>query len=162
MSEFGRAGAAIAVAQDHIGTRNACAAFTHLAADCIHGVAVDVIAHAKLLMVCMDQILQLCLIGQGVALNALVHFVNRQFALVNGAAIVQGSPYQRLANVGFATGLIGVGPVAFNHGQVDIAHVSVGVDVGAGKFSQKQMRAMVWGMRPQFVDEDVFTIAQVF
>ena len=106
------------------------------------------IANAKLLVMLVDEVLQLCLIGQGIALNAMLHFINRQFSVVNGTSVVQGSPNEGLANVCFATGHVGVRPIAFNHGQIDIANVSVGVDVGAGKFSQEQVRAVRWGMSP--------------
>ena len=54
-----------------------------------------------------------------------------------------------------------MGPFAVDHGQVDIANVAVGVDVGAGKFGQQQMGAMLRCMRPQGIDEDIFAIAQV-
>jgi hypothetical protein len=127
----------IAITQHHVGARNACTAFAHLAADGIHGVAVDVIAHTKVLVVRVNQLLQLCLVRQGIALNPLMHFVNAQLAVVDGAAIVQRAPDEGFANVGLATGHIGMRPVTVDHGQVDIANMTVGVDVGTGKFGQQ-------------------------
>ena len=138
LREPGFAGAAVAVAQHHVGACNALAAFAHGAAHRVHRMAVDVIDHPVLRVRGVEQGFQRCLIGLQVVRDAVLHRGNAQSCVVDRRAVVQRAPDQRLAQACLAAGLKVVRPRRVEQVQVDVAGSAVRINVAARKVCRQQ------------------------
>src|SRR5687767_11114909 len=98
------AGGAVAVPQHEIGPHAAGAVIALLAGDAAHRVAIDVIDAPEAAMRRVKMFLEIPVIRRVTTLDALAHSLGQEPAPVDGAAILQRAPDERLADARLAAG----------------------------------------------------------
>ena len=124
--------------------------------------AVEVIDDAVRRVSGREQPSQCIVVRRVKALDARFHFVDAQLASVNGAAVVERAPDQRLADACLAARGIFVRPAAtLDQRQIDVAAMAIGIEVGARIARGEQRQAQLDGGDVKLVDEAVFAVTQV-